>query len=182
MRQRLPRPTIFLARLRGGQWLRMSPETTSRIFEPFFTTKGKRDSGLGLSASHGIVTRHRGEIFVVSEPGEGTRFEVRLPTCEKNDKFVKKRKISTHYLSPPETPYLFYPRQFSCPKINHPGLRKDTGCIAGLCGHSAFWTRKRPEKRAQHPVLNSRNTRCSRKGVGINQLFKEALYGITKSR
>jgi signal transduction histidine kinase len=68
----------------------MSPETASRIFEPFFTTKGKLGSGLGLSASHGIVTRHRGETFVVSEPGEGTRFEVRLPFCDKNDRFIKK--------------------------------------------------------------------------------------------
>jgi PAS domain S-box-containing protein len=68
----------------------MSPETASRIFEPFFTTKGKLGSGLGLSASHGIVTRHKGELFVVSEPGEGTRFEVRLPICDKNDRFIKK--------------------------------------------------------------------------------------------
>jgi PAS domain S-box-containing protein len=61
----------------------MSAETVSQIFEPFFTTKGKLGTGLGLSASHGIVTRHQGEIMVVSEPGEGTRFEVRLPICEK---------------------------------------------------------------------------------------------------
>ncbi|HEY6230524.1 MAG TPA: ATP-binding protein [Pyrinomonadaceae bacterium] len=67
----------------------MPAETASRIFEPFFTTKGKLGSGLGLSASHGIITRHKGEILVVSEPGEGTRFEVRLPICEKNDRFVK---------------------------------------------------------------------------------------------
>lgn len=68
----------------------MPPEVASRIFEPFFTTKGKLGSGLGLSASHGIITRHHGEIIVVSEPGEGTRFEVRLPICEKNDRFVKR--------------------------------------------------------------------------------------------
>jgi PAS domain S-box-containing protein len=67
----------------------MPPEVASRIFEPFFTTKGKLGSGLGLSASHGIITRHNGEILVVSEPGEGTRFEVRLPICEKNDRFIK---------------------------------------------------------------------------------------------
>jgi PAS domain S-box-containing protein len=68
----------------------MPAETASRIFEPFFTTKGKLGSGLGLSASHGIITRHKGEIVVVSEPGEGTRFEVRLPICDKNDRFVKR--------------------------------------------------------------------------------------------
>jgi PAS domain S-box-containing protein len=61
----------------------MAQETVARIFEPFFTTKGKRGTGLGLSASHGIITRHGGEIIVVSEPGEGTRFEVRLPICDK---------------------------------------------------------------------------------------------------
>jgi PAS domain S-box-containing protein len=67
----------------------MPHETAARIFEPFFTTKGKLGSGLGLSASHGIITRHHGEILVVSEPGEGTRFEVRLPICEKSDRFIK---------------------------------------------------------------------------------------------
>ncbi|MGH9871247.1 MAG: PAS domain-containing sensor histidine kinase [Pyrinomonadaceae bacterium] len=71
----------------------MPAETASRIFEPFFTTKGKLGSGLGLSASHGIITRHQGEILVVSEPGEGTRFEVRLPICDKNDRFVKNEDI-----------------------------------------------------------------------------------------
>ncbi|MEP6718292.1 MAG: ATP-binding protein [bacterium] len=78
----------------------ISAETASRIFEPFFTTKGKLGSGLGLSASHGIVTRHKGEIFVVSEPGEGTRFEVRLPICDKNDRFLKKSEDLDELLEP----------------------------------------------------------------------------------
>ena len=60
----------------------MSPETVERIFEPFYTTKGEKGTGLGLSASHGIITRHQGQIMVVSEPGLGTRFEIRLPTYE----------------------------------------------------------------------------------------------------
>ncbi|HEY0320744.1 MAG TPA: PAS domain-containing protein [Pyrinomonadaceae bacterium] len=60
----------------------MSPEVVKRIFEPFYTTKGERGTGLGLSASHGIVARHSGQIMVVSFPNEGTRFEVRLPLFE----------------------------------------------------------------------------------------------------
>ena len=60
----------------------MPPEVVDRIFEPFYTTKGEKGTGLGLSASHGIITRHKGQIMVVSEPGLGTRFEVRLPIYE----------------------------------------------------------------------------------------------------
>jgi PAS domain S-box-containing protein len=74
----------------------MPPEVASRIFEPFFTTKGKSGSGLGLSASHGIITRHQGEIIVVSEPGEGTRFEVRLPICDKSERFIRKSGDETN--------------------------------------------------------------------------------------
>jgi signal transduction histidine kinase/ligand-binding sensor domain-containing protein len=53
----------------------------SRIFEPFFTTKPTGSgTGLGLSMSYDIVTKgHGGELDVVSEPGEGATFIVRLP-------------------------------------------------------------------------------------------------------
>jgi PAS domain S-box-containing protein len=67
----------------------MPPETIARIFEPFFTTKGAHGTGLGLPASHGIISRHGGEIVAVSEPGEGTRFEVRLPIWDKTSPFAK---------------------------------------------------------------------------------------------
>ena len=66
----------------------MTAENVVRIFEPFYTTKGQQGTGLGLSASHGIISRHNGQIMVVSEPGEGTRFEVRLPLCE-DARFLK---------------------------------------------------------------------------------------------
>jgi signal transduction histidine kinase len=56
------------------------PEIQSRIFEPFFTTKGVgKGTGLGLDTAYRIVvTRHHGDLRVVSEPGD-TRFQVRLP-------------------------------------------------------------------------------------------------------
>jgi PAS domain S-box-containing protein len=50
-----------------------------RIFEPFFTTRAPERTGLGLSICHSIVESCGGEIEVVSQPGEGTCFNIYLP-------------------------------------------------------------------------------------------------------
>ena len=56
-------------------------ELRTRIFEPFFTTKGVGEgTGLGLDVSYRvIVSRHNGDIRVVSGSDGGTCMEVRLP-------------------------------------------------------------------------------------------------------
>jgi two-component system, NtrC family, sensor kinase len=59
----------------------MDAATANRAFEPFFTTKevGK-GTGLGLSIVQGIVLAHGGTIAIDSAPGQGTRFDIIVPT------------------------------------------------------------------------------------------------------
>lgn len=58
----------------------MTPTVLSRIWEPYFTTKAN-GTGLGLATVRSIVEEAGGSITVASTPGEGTRFEVRLPAA-----------------------------------------------------------------------------------------------------
>ncbi len=59
----------------------MDDDILKRIFEPFFTTKEVGvGTGLGLSVSYFIVTeQHNGRLSVMSKPGQGSRFSIRLP-------------------------------------------------------------------------------------------------------
>ena len=50
----------------------------SDVFNPFFTTK-ENGTGLGLAIVRKIVELHGGNLFVTSEPGRGTRFDIHLP-------------------------------------------------------------------------------------------------------
>ena len=55
-------------------------ENIAKLFEPFFTTKKKgKGVGLGLSVAYGIIQEHEGSIYVKSEVGKGTTFQVKLP-------------------------------------------------------------------------------------------------------
>ncbi|MFP4429674.1 MAG: two-component system sensor histidine kinase NtrB [Spirochaetota bacterium] len=53
-------------------------ENLGKIFEPYFTTKDF-GSGIGLTLVYKVVKEHKGEISVVSHPGEGTTVSILFP-------------------------------------------------------------------------------------------------------
>ena len=62
----------------------MPEDVAQHVFERFFRADASRTraaggSGLGLSIVESIARAHGGETSVASAPGEGTRFEVKLP-------------------------------------------------------------------------------------------------------
>jgi len=56
----------------------MTEDVAARVFDAFYSTR-PAGSGLGLPTTRKIVEAHGGSIALQSEPGQGTRFIVRLP-------------------------------------------------------------------------------------------------------
>jgi CheY-like chemotaxis protein len=82
--------------LAPGRYVRLSisdtgvgipPAVLERMFDPFFTTKRVGEgTGLGLPLVHGIVTNLGGAIDVTTKEGEGSRFDIWLPTEGETEK------------------------------------------------------------------------------------------------
>ncbi|MGE5499538.1 MAG: ATP-binding protein, partial [Syntrophothermus sp.] len=62
----------------------ISEENLIKIFDPYFSTKKKETvSGLGLYVTYGIVKAHNGYIDVKSRQGQGTTFNIYIPSVKK---------------------------------------------------------------------------------------------------
>src|SRR3979490_2331745 len=63
----------------------IAQEHIARIYDPLFAAKDvvtvgqRRGTGLGLSVTYGIIQEHAGKIFVDSQPGQGTKFQLEFP-------------------------------------------------------------------------------------------------------
>jgi two-component system, NtrC family, sensor kinase len=62
----------------------ISRDAIDQIWDPFFTTKDVgQGNGLGLAVTYNIIKRLGGDISVESQVGKGSKFTVRMPTCQK---------------------------------------------------------------------------------------------------
>ncbi|BAI75760.1 two-component sensor histidine kinase (plasmid) [Azospirillum sp. B510] len=82
----------------ADQGIGVNAADATRLFEKYFRASnaaGTTGAGLGLHLARGIVDTHGGSISVVSEPGRGSAFTVRLPAAQATDPAAAPAATST---------------------------------------------------------------------------------------
>ena len=76
----------------------MSSEQQAHAFEPFYTTKPVGEgTGLGLSTVYGLISKHKGQVSIESELGEGASVSVQLPIADSVEAFTVKHSASNTF-------------------------------------------------------------------------------------
>ena len=84
----------------------ISAEQADKIFEPFYTSRSQ-GTGLGLAVVKSVTNAHQGEVSLISKPGEGAHFCIKIPllvsenlntelTENNNDAFLSKELSNEH--------------------------------------------------------------------------------------
>ena len=105
----------------------MSAEVQSHIFEPFYTTKEQgKGTGLGLATVYGVIKQSGGYIWLESEIGKGSTFQVYLPRAEgaaaeaiRTDSSFKKHGPGTILVAEDEPPLL----KLTCNTLRESGYK-----------------------------------------------------------
>ena len=56
----------------------ISADLADKIFEPFYTSRSQ-GTGLGLAVVKSVTNAHQGEVSLLSQPGEGAHFCIKIP-------------------------------------------------------------------------------------------------------
>jgi signal transduction histidine kinase len=85
---------VLITALASGEWIEISvidqgvgvpPDKTGSLFKRFQQINREKTeqqgTGVGLAIARDLIRLHKGDISVVSEPGQGSAFTVRLPVA-----------------------------------------------------------------------------------------------------
>jgi CheY-like chemotaxis protein len=105
----------------------MTAEVQSHIFEPFYTTKEQgKGTGLGLATVYGVIKQSGGYIWLESEIGKGSTFQIYLPRAEgaateatRIDPSFKKHGSATILVAEDEPPLL----KLTCNTLRESGYK-----------------------------------------------------------
>ena len=134
----------------GSAW---TAETMREMFEPFFTTKPVGiGTGLGFRPCYGIVKQSGGNVWVYSEPGQGTSFKVYIPTT--NSPATHDEALPPHKPAPCGTETILLAE-------DEPALRTLTARMLTNHGYTVIPAESPERALRSQPTLNSGSTSSS---------------------